>query len=250
MLRDIFEAQLRILSLRQSIDTLPEDWKRYFGYVLIVTWVVGMGRYWDSPDARLLQYLGLGSVIYLFAMSTLLWMVLFPIARRPISYVQVIIFVGMTALPALLYAIPVESFLPMDIAAKTNVIFLAIVAIWRVILLSNFASKAAGLRFWGVLTVTMLPLSGIMIILAMFSLEHVTFDVMSGIRADDAYPRTMAGEIASGVTEAAGWTHATVGILSFFSWILFPIFAVSWLVQLSYATDERRNRQRQKIELQ
>jgi len=39
---------------------------------LLCAWLAGMGRYWDDPGAHLLQRLGVGSVIYVFALSFLL----------------------------------------------------------------------------------------------------------------------------------------------------------------------------------
>lgn len=230
MLREILAAQVRLLTFGKAMNTRPESWWPYLGYVVIVTWIVGMGRYWDSPDAHLAQTLGIGSLAYLFVMSALLWVVIAPIAKRSVTYIMVLIFVGMTAAPAILYAIPVEKFMTIDDAAGVNYFFLLIVATWRVALLFVFCRMAARLSYWGTLTAVLLPLTGIMILLAMFSLEHVTFDLMSGMRVNETYPRSAAGEIASGMTAAAGWSHETVGTLSFLSWILFPVFAVSYIV--------------------
>ncbi len=202
-------------------------------YVVVVTWIVGIGRYWDSPDTHLVQKLGLGSVAYLFGMSVLLWVFIAPISnRRPYRYLPVLIFVGMTSLPAILYAIPVEMFLSTDGAAEANLLFLIVVAAWRVALLAVFCYATAGLSAWGTMTATLLPLTGIMIVLAMFSLEHVTFDLMAGMhRVDEAMPRSASGEIASRITAAAGWSHSTIATLRFFSWILFPIFLISWVIK-------------------
>ena len=230
MLREILTTQFRLLSFRKPLESLPNSWRSYLGYVIVVTWVVGMGRYWDSPTAPFLQKLGLGSLVYLFVMSAILWVAIAPISNHRPSYSLTVIFVGMTALPAVLYAIPVELFLRFDQAATANLWFLVIVAAWRVILLFIFCSRAARLTIWGTLTATLLPLTGIMITLATFSLEHVTFELMSGMRVDETFPRTIAGEIASNVTTAVGWSHMTVNFLSFISWILFPIFLISYIV--------------------
>lgn len=75
----------------------------------------------------------------------------------------IVIFVGLTSLPAVLYAIPVETFMSSEGAGYANFIFLAVVAVWRVCLLCVFCSKVVGLSRWGV---TLLPLTGIMILLA------------------------------------------------------------------------------------
>ena len=232
MLREILAVQFRLLTFRKTIEALPDAWWRYLGYVVLVTWIVGIGRYWDDPDAYLVQNLGIASLLYLFAMSAVLWAAIAPLADRSIPYVLIVIFVGMTALPAVLYAIPVEMFMASGSAAAANYLFLAVVAIWRVALLFVFCRRAAGLYVWGTMTAAFLPLTGIMILLATFSLEHVTFDLMSGMRVDETHPRTTAGRIASDVTAAVGWSHATVSTLSFFSWILFPIFFISYICLL------------------
>ena len=56
-----------------------------------------------------------------------------------------LIFVTLTSLPALLYAIPVEKFMALEYAQTANVLFLAVVASWRVALLIVFLKRAAGL---------------------------------------------------------------------------------------------------------
>ena len=67
-----------------------------------------------------------------------------PLRPRNWSFVGVLIFVTLTSLPALLYAIPVEKFMSLETAQTANVIFLAIVASWRVALLIVFLKRAAG----------------------------------------------------------------------------------------------------------
>lgn len=240
-MKEILSAQFLFLIFRKPFETQPKNLKPYFIYVLMVTWIVGVGRYWDSPDANLFQHSGLGSVIYLLIMSAILWVAIFPIARRPISYGDLVLFVGMTSLPALLYAIPVEMFMPLGAAAGVNYIFLTIVAIWRVALLFSFCSRAAQLSTWGSMVAAILPLSSIMIILATFSLEHVTFGLMSGMRVDEAFDRSAASLIAGSLTEAAGWSHSTVNSFSIASWLLFPIVFISWIILFYIRNDPKKS---------
>ena len=49
--------------------------KTHFIAGLIGTWIVGMGRYWDDPSAKLLQHLGMGSVIYIFVLAAFIWLI-------------------------------------------------------------------------------------------------------------------------------------------------------------------------------
>ena len=55
-------TQLRILTLRFTRDDLEGLGTRHLVYGLLVTWAVGIGRYWDHPDPYMLQSLGLGSL--------------------------------------------------------------------------------------------------------------------------------------------------------------------------------------------
>jgi hypothetical protein len=157
----------------------------YLIYGLLVTWVTGIGRYWDNPRAELWQYFGLGSVAYVFTLAAILWLLIAPLKPRNWSYRNVLIFITLTSLPALLYAIPVEKFYSLSTAARINVWFLAIVASWRVALLFRFLRKAAGLSGGTVVIATLLPLALIVTALAALNLEHVVFRIMAGVRPEE-----------------------------------------------------------------
>jgi hypothetical protein len=92
----------------------------------------------------------------------------------------VLIFVTLTSLPALLYAIPVEKFMPLEQAQTANVIFLAIVATWRVALLMVFLKRGAGLTPTGVAVAGLLPLTIIVTALVVLNLEKAVFEIMGG----------------------------------------------------------------------
>lgn len=47
-------------------------WRVYLGPALFVTWLAGMGGYWDHPPASGLQMLGIGSIVYVFALALVL----------------------------------------------------------------------------------------------------------------------------------------------------------------------------------
>ena len=98
------------------------------------TWIVGMGRYWDDPGASWLQHLGGGSLIYIYILSFLIWLILKPFGIPDWSRKNVLIFVSFTSAPAILYAIPVERFFDIDTSATLNAYFLLAVALWRVAL--------------------------------------------------------------------------------------------------------------------
>ena len=75
---------------------------------LVCTWLVGMGRYWDNPRVGLLQHLSIGSVIYVFVLSSFLWLIIWPLRPENWTYFKVLTFISMVSPPAALYAIPVE----------------------------------------------------------------------------------------------------------------------------------------------
>ena len=65
---------LRYLFLRLSAEELRGvPWRVYLGPALVVTWLAGMGRYWDHPSASGLQILGIGSIVYVFVLALVLW---------------------------------------------------------------------------------------------------------------------------------------------------------------------------------
>jgi len=119
---------LRILTFRTDTRDYECLDHRYLALGLGLTWVVGVGRYWDNPRAEDLQRWGVGSVAYVFALSALLWLV--GVGIKPVrwSYRNVLTFVTLTAPPGLLYAIPVERALSPDEARAVNLAFLAVVA--------------------------------------------------------------------------------------------------------------------------
>ncbi|MDJ0938483.1 MAG: hypothetical protein QNJ00_01835 [Woeseiaceae bacterium] len=229
--RNIIETQLRFLFFRPIRVSLQGDFAQWLGYVLVVTWLVGVGRYWDHPSAMTFQYLGLGSVAYIFSLATLVFLVVWPLGPANWSFHGVVVFVGLTSLPALLYAIPVERFMSLERAQAANAGFLAIVALWRVALFLRYLHTVALLHWFVVLTVATLLLSGIVFALALLNLEHVVFDLMAGIRPEDASPNDTAYLIVFG--------------LAFWSLFAFPAAAVVYLGCIVYRVTSKPGRRAQ-----
>lgn len=160
---------------------LQFDWK-HFILGVIGTWVVGIGRYWDDEKASFLQHLGMGSVIYIFALALFIWLILLPFKVENWTYFAVVTFIGLTSFPAIFYAIPVEKFLSMKAANSANVWFLAIVALWRLGLLFYFLNRFTRLSAANIITVTLMPICTIISVLTILNLHQVVFAVMGGIR--------------------------------------------------------------------
>ena len=202
---EMMRTQFAFLAFRPIRMSLQQDFWRWFTFVVLVTWVAGIGRYWDHPSAEYWQYLGVGSVVYIFCLSLLLYLIVWPLRPCNWTYRGVLVFVGLTSLPALLYAIPVERVLDLETAQSANAWFLGIVAVWRVALLIRYLIASARLHWFIVVTVSVLLLSGIVVALTLLNLEHVVFDLMAGIRPENASPNDLAYLVVLGLAFVSLW---------------------------------------------
>lgn len=206
----------RVLLFRASRDELLQLGRRHLRVGLVATWLVGMGRYWDSPRANLFQKVGLGSVVYVFVLTTFLWLILWPLRPRNWSWERLLTFVTLSAPPAALYAIPVEMFTRLETAQTLNASFLGIVAVWRVALLFWFLKRAAHLPSYAVVIGSLVPLTLIVTALTVLNLDHVVFDLMSGIRPDQR--------------SAADTAYEVLWFVTMISWMALPILVIGYVV--------------------
>ena len=184
--RSVLATTLRLLTFQATTEELAELNGRHFLFGLLCTWLVGVGRYWDNSHVPLLQRLGTGSLIYIFALSLLLWLVLWPLRPRHWSYFRVLTFVSLVSPPAILYALPLEYFYSIETANSLNVLFLAIVATWRVALLLFFLRRLGDLDWFSIIVAGLLPLTLMVATLTMLNLERVVFDLMGGLHEKTA----------------------------------------------------------------
>ncbi|GGF04016.1 hypothetical protein [Kangiella profundi] len=198
-LKQITIDTVRILTFRRPSASISTEWHGYLLFGLVFTWIAGIGRYWDSPRAELWQYLGLGSVGYVFILALTIWLLLIPLKPVRWSYKNVLIFITLTSPPAILYAIPVERFMSLEAAQSTNAWFLAIVATWRVALLVWFLKSLARLSVMRIVVGTLLPLTLIVVVLSILNLEHVVFNIMAGIKPEERSPNDMAYFVVLGM---------------------------------------------------
>lgn len=219
---------LRVLTFRRPSPAIATHWQAYLAFGLACTWLAGIGRYWDSPRAAWWQHLGLGSLAYVVVLAAILWLLLMPLRPARWSYRNVLVFVCLTAPPALLYAIPVERFLSLDAAQATNAWFLGIVAIWRVALLAWFLARVAALRWHVIVVATLLPITLIVVVLAMLNLEHVVFNIMAGISEEQRSPNDLA--------------YLVVVVIAFWSVLLAPVLFIAYLVMAFNAWSAQRRR--------
>ncbi|HEY6505602.1 MAG TPA: hypothetical protein VIZ28_16620 [Chitinophagaceae bacterium] len=198
---DILKTIIRLLTFRISREEMLGFGRRHFIAGFVGTCLVGIGRYWDDPGAKLLQHLGLGSVIYIFCLSAFIWLIILPFKVENWSYSRVLTFVSLTSFPAILYAIPVERFLSQAAASQLNVLFLACVAAWRLCLLFMFMSRFCQFSSLLVFAVAILPVCLIVNILSVLNLERAVFEIMGGLREntanDNAYAVLLAITVIS-----------------------------------------------------
>ena len=135
------------------------------------------------------------------------------------SYKNVLLFVSLTAPPAILYAIPVERFMSLQSAQLANIWFLAVVAIWRVALLLKYLKSVAGLSGLCVLVATLLPLTLIVAALAALNLEHVVFKIMAGLEDHEKSANDSAYVILVLLTYFS--VLASPVLLSFYGWLIY-----------------------------
>ncbi|MCV6638339.1 hypothetical protein [Candidatus Albibeggiatoa sp. nov. NOAA] len=179
-IREVLITEIKFLAFRPAKPDLKNLGNYYLALGIITAWLAGVGRYWDSPKAELWQYLGLGSVAYIFILSIILWAFIAPLRPENWSYKSVLIFVGMTSPPAILYAIPVEQYFTLKIAQTMNVWFLVVVATWRVALLIRYLKYSAKLTGLAVFIATALPLAIIISTLTIMNIEQPVFQIMVG----------------------------------------------------------------------
>ena len=221
MIKTLLSEEWRFLTFRPVSTAVRTHWPAFLVFGLFFTWLAGIGRYWDNPRAEWWQYLGLGSVVYVFVLALIIWLLLAPIRPKNWSYRNVLLFITLTAPPAIIYAIPVERFMTRDNAVSANMWFLAIVATWRVGLYASFLWRTAGLSGGGVIVGTLLPLAIIVVSLTMLNLEHVVLNFMGGIRESD-----------KSVNDGAYTVVLTLTVLSI---SLVPLLAIGYAV-LIYRT--------------
>jgi hypothetical protein len=196
----IATTALRLLTFRISREELARLDARHLAFGLASAWIVGVGRYWDDPDASLLQHSGVGSVIYVFALTTFLWALIAPLRPENFSYRGLLTFIALTSPPAALYAIPVERFVPMDVAQKMNLWFLGVVASLRVALLFFYLTRLARLRWYAVLVASLLPLALIVTALTFMNLERRVINIMGGLSEGPGRPDALVNDVLLGLT--------------------------------------------------
>lgn len=189
----LWKLWFRLLTFRTRVDDYQAFNRNHLLAGLFVTWIVGMGRYWDDPKAEWLQLWGVGSVIYVFLLSAVFWIIVKPLEPK-ITYFNILTFITLTSPPAILYAIPVEKWMSLESANMLNLRFLQVVALWRLALLFRYLYYHTRLGWPAVFCCAMMPVSLIIWVLFELNLHHVVFNIMGGIRDADPSSQDAAYE--------------------------------------------------------
>jgi hypothetical protein len=157
---------------------------RHLALGMAGVWLVGMGRWWDDPAANFAQHLGLGSVLYVPLLAAAIWMVLAPLQPKPWLYREILTLVSLTSFPGILYALPVEKFLPPETADAVNLSFLTLVAAWRMGIVVLFLRRRTELSWPKMLVGTAMPILAVATALAFVRKINGFLAMMGGLRGD------------------------------------------------------------------
>ena len=174
----------RILLFRAT----PEETERMSWRLLLIgitsTWLVGIGRWWDDPRPEIPIFVrwGLGSVVYVFGLSTLLWLFALPLVKTRITFKQMLVFIACTSPPAIIYAVPIELWVDSKAARTYNFAALCLVAAYRVSLLAWFMRRIGRLTGDQVLLICATPILLIIAVVTQLGFESRVMDIMGGHR--------------------------------------------------------------------
>lgn len=152
------------------------------------TWIVGIARNWDYPDAPDFARMGLGSLAYILLLSLVIFLMAWPISYEKRNYWHVLTCVSMTAAPGLIYGVPVEKFVSIEAAQGANVAFLAVVATWRVGLAIHYLLRGCQNSALAVASILMLPISLVVIGLVQTGRAGYVIEIMGGLNRNRTGP--------------------------------------------------------------
>lgn len=216
----------RILTFRAKREELAQNPLAVLAIAIVITWLVGIGRWWDDPrELPFFVRLGAGSVIYVFGLSLVLWIISWPLVAQKPNYLLVAAFVASTSLPGLVYAVPMEQWTDLNTASGYNVAALAFVSLYRVSLLFWFFARILQMSKGVAAVATLLPLAAITLTLSLLGHGARIMDIMGGFR--DRMSKT----------DMEMW----VAMLGCLSWVVGPILLIIYLGVAARVALERRS---------
>ncbi len=204
----------RFICFQPLRGDIRKDWFAYLAIGVATTWLVGFGRTWDFHVAPWWFRTGFTSIVYALVLSLFIWGMVHPLKPERWSYRNVLLMVMMTALPGLIYAIPVERFVSIQTAQLLNLAFLVVVAGWRMALYRHFLQTVAKLPPYETLVAWLLPPGIIIAVISLFGFLDAVLRGMSGDRADN--PNELATDV-----------FLFIGLIT---WIALPFLLLAYVV--------------------
>lgn len=216
-IKTAYQSIIRILTFRARIGDIEDDLVPLLLVGILLTWVVGIGRWWDDPrEIPPLARMGLGSVAYVFVLSGLLWLISYPLARERVSYLDFAAFIAATSLPGIVYALPIEAISPNSTASAYNITALIFVSAYRVSLLIWFLSKILKMSVFRAIVTTFFPISLITGVISLADLGDQIINMMGGFRNN--VPQSAAREVV-----------LAIGYISF---VLAPLLLIIYVAMI------------------
>lgn len=196
-MKNAFVDMIDVLLLRITSERIRRFgwWHLFLG--VAVTWLVGVGRWYDDPMADPVRLTGVGSIVYVLFLGTFIYLVARPLASAdsPLRNAgKVIIAVMLTAAPAALYAFPIERFGDPDLHLNYNTAALFVVSTWRVMMFYSILRQGGEMdkkQTWAVMLVVISVILGV---LGFFGVLGAVANSMGGFRdAAEERGATLAG---------------------------------------------------------
>jgi hypothetical protein len=218
-----------LIGNRQAILDIAASRNSVFVGLLFVL-AAGLAREYDGDDLcsepwHLLLPLGASlvtSALLYMLLKVLLWIRGGEADGRKLGYQELLSLYWMTAPLALFYGIPVERFLSAGEATRANLALLAIVSLWRVLLMTRAISVVYGVNFFRTLFPVMLFADTVALTL-IGNTPRPILGIMGGIRLSES---------ESVILETTFLVQAS-GFLSWPIWLIGSFFAVSPTWQLA-----------------
>jgi hypothetical protein len=180
-LRDTF----RLLTFRSTREDLLALDHSHLAVGVLATWLAGVARYSHIPTYSWEKPIGVGSLVYLPALSLFLWLIYLPLRPEAWTFLRTLTFVSLTSPPAFLQAIPIELCLDYRENRVASAWILGVVTVWRTALLLWFLVRSAGLKPHEALVSVLLPLDLIVLALSSFDVRHAISDYVNAFRELD-----------------------------------------------------------------
>ena len=155
------------------------------GFLLVLT--AGLARNYDHLDLATQWEWFLGPLLVSFFSCCFIFLIVYPatgMLRRGGPMPQFAGFLAafwMTAPCAWVYGIPVERWTDLVTATRWNIAFLAVVSLWRVLLLARVVAVLTGAGYLRCLVAVLLPASVEAFVASLFQMTSV-IGIMSGVR--------------------------------------------------------------------